>query len=126
MAGHKAERNLRRRHSGSGGHSEAIAQEWSPWQVRIALRPLDQPGPGRTGAADRAGAFEEFRGEVKLVRSPFSRIAEVVQELGIPKVDGVLADLGVSSMQLDQARAGIFLPRGGPLDMRMGTANGRR
>jgi 16S rRNA (cytosine1402-N4)-methyltransferase len=56
---------------------------------------------------------------VKLVESSFARIAEVVHELGIPGVDGVLADLGVSSMQLDQAARGFSFREAGPLDMRM-------
>ena len=60
-----------------------------------------------------------WKDRVTLVKSPFSRIAEVVQELGIPKVDGVLADLGVSSMQLDQRARGFSFREAGPLDMRM-------
>ena len=60
-----------------------------------------------------------FGARVTLVRARFSRIAEVAQELGIRGVDGVLADLGVSSMQLDQAARGFSFREAGPLDMRM-------
>ena len=67
-------------------------------------------------ARERLKSFGET---VKLVQLPFSRIAEVAQELGIPPVDGVLADLGVSSMQLDQAARGFSFREAGPLDMRM-------
>jgi 16S rRNA (cytosine1402-N4)-methyltransferase len=64
-----------------------------------------------------------WKDRLTLVKSPFSRIAEVAQELGIPKVDGVLADLGVSSMQLDQSARGFSFREAGPLDMRMNAAS---
>ncbi len=63
--------------------------------------------------------LKTFGARVMVVHAPFSRIAEVAQELGIPPVDGVLADLGVSSMQLDQAARGFSFREAGPLDMRM-------
>ena len=63
--------------------------------------------------------LKPWKDRVTLVKSAFSRIAEVAQELGIPKVDGVLADLGVSSMQLDQTARGFSFREAGPLDMRM-------
>ena len=77
---------------------------------------LDQDEQALALAAER---LKKFGTTVKLVESSFSRIAEVVHELGIPGVDGVLADLGVSSMQLDQAARGFSFREAGPLDMRM-------
>jgi len=100
---------------GAGGHSAAIAQR------------LVSGSHGRLISLDRDERALElarenlkpWRDRVTLVKSAFSRIAEVVQELGIPKVDGVLADLGVSSMQLDQRARGFSFREAGPLDMRM-------
>jgi len=56
---------------------------------------------------------------VTLVHAEFSRIGEVAANLGLPPADGVLADLGVSSMQLDEAGRGFSFRASGPLDMRM-------
>jgi 16S rRNA (cytosine1402-N4)-methyltransferase len=97
---------------GAGGHSEAIAERLSSG----TLISLDRDAQ----ALEIAGKnLARFGSRVKCVLSPFSRIAEAVHELGIPKVDGVLADLGVSSMQLDVAERGFSFREAAPLDMRM-------
>ena len=97
---------------GAGGHSAAIAERLKSGK----LISLDRDEQALQLAAER---LKKFGTTVMLVRSSFSRIAEVVHELGIPGVDGVLADLGVSSMQLDQAARGFSFREAGPLDMRM-------
>jgi 16S rRNA (cytosine1402-N4)-methyltransferase len=97
---------------GAGGHSAAIAAKLTSGK----LISLDRDAQAIALAAER---LKKFGTTVKLVESSFSRIAEVVHELGIPGVDGVLADLGVSSMQLDQAARGFSFREAGPLDMRM-------
>jgi len=101
---------------GAGGHSESIAKRLTSGR----LISLDRDAQALELARERLKGFEE---KVTLVQSPFSRIAEVARELGIPPVDGVLADLGVSSMQLDQAERGFSFREAAALDMRMDTAN---
>src|SRR6202165_5596510 len=61
----------------------------------------------------------EFGDKVTLVHANFSQIGEVFAERGLPPADGVLADLGVSSMQLDTGERGFSFRERGPLDMRM-------
>jgi 16S rRNA (cytosine1402-N4)-methyltransferase len=97
---------------GGGGHSEAIARRLTSGR----LISLDRDAQALELARER---LKSFGAKVTLALSPFSRIAEVARELGIPPVDGVLADLGVSSMQLDQAARGFSFREAGPLDMRM-------
>jgi 16S rRNA (cytosine1402-N4)-methyltransferase len=97
---------------GAGGHSEAIARKLTSGR----LISLDRDEQALALGRER---LKSFGPKVTLVRTAFSKIAEAVHELGIPKVDGVLADLGVSSMQLDQAARGFSFREAGPLDMRM-------
>src|SRR5260370_5659420 len=97
---------------GAGGNSAVIAQKLTSGR----LISLDRDAQALELARERLKTFGE---KVTLVPAPFSRIAEVVHELGIPGVDGVLADLGVSSMQLDQAARGFSFREAGPLGMRM-------
>jgi len=100
---------------GAGGHSEAIAERLDSGR----LISLDRDERALQIAQER---LRKFGSKVSCVLSPFSRIVEAAHELGIPKVDGVLADLGVSSMQLDQAARGFSFREAGPLDMRMSDA----
>ncbi|HXE33738.1 MAG TPA: 16S rRNA (cytosine(1402)-N(4))-methyltransferase RsmH, partial [Verrucomicrobiae bacterium] len=101
---------------GAGGHSEAIAARLTSGR----LISLDRDAQALELARER---LKSFGAKVTVVQSPFSKIAEVVQELGIQKVDGVLADLGVSSMQLDQGQRGFSFREAAALDMRMDTAD---
>ena len=97
---------------GAGGHSEAIARKLTSGR----LISLDRDAQALAMAREQ---LKIFGTKVTAVRAPFSRIVEVARELGIPSADGVLADLGVSSMQLDQAARGFSFREAGPLDMRM-------
>jgi 16S rRNA (cytosine1402-N4)-methyltransferase len=97
---------------GAGGHSVAMAERLTSGR----LVSVDRDAQALELARER---LKIFGAKVTLVQAAFSRIAEVVHELEIPGVDGVLADLGVSSMQLDQAARGFSFREAGPLDMRM-------
>src|SRR6266436_3398928 len=102
---------------GAGGHSAAIAERLTSGR----LISVDRDAQALELARER---LKTFGAKVTLAQSAFSRIPEVVQGLGIPPVDGVLADLGVSSMQLDQAARGFSFREAGPLDMRMDEEGG--
>jgi 16S rRNA (cytosine1402-N4)-methyltransferase len=98
--------------AGAAGHSVAIAARLSSGR----LISLDRDAQALQIAQER---LKDLAGRVTLVHQPFSMIAAAVHGLGIAKVDGVLADLGVSSMQLDRAERGFSFREAGPLDMRM-------
>ncbi|MDT3777516.1 16S rRNA (cytosine(1402)-N(4))-methyltransferase RsmH [Nitrospira sp. MA-1] len=63
--------------------------------------------------------LSEYESSVNIEHGNFSHIKDVVQKSGYEKVDGVVFDLGVSSMQLDQPERGFSFSQSGPLDMRM-------
>jgi 16S rRNA (cytosine1402-N4)-methyltransferase len=96
---------------GAGGYTRAIL-ELAPCRV-LAL--------DRDPEAVQAGhpLTMEFQPALTLVKSEFSALAEVADKLGISPVDGVVLDIGVSSMQIDRAERGFSFLRDGPLDMRM-------
>jgi 16S rRNA (cytosine1402-N4)-methyltransferase len=97
---------------GAGGHSAAIAARLSSGR----LISLDRDAQALQIARER---LNEFTSKVNFVQTAFSKIQEAVRGLGIATVDGVLADLGVSSMQLDRPERGFSFRDAGPLDMRM-------
>ena len=96
---------------GAGGYSRAFLERGAE-VIGFDRDPRVEPH-ARTLAAD-------FPGRFRLVREQFSRLDEALAELGIASVDAVALDIGVSSMQLDEADRGFSFMRDGPLDMRMG------
>ncbi|WP_407188018.1 16S rRNA (cytosine(1402)-N(4))-methyltransferase RsmH [Bradyrhizobium centrosematis] len=97
---------------GAGGYSRAILAV--PGTRLVAI------DRDRTAIAGGAELVEHSAGRLTLVEDRFSNLAEVCAAQGIEAVDGVVMDVGVSSMQLDQAGRGFSFRLDGPLDMRMG------
>jgi 16S rRNA (cytosine1402-N4)-methyltransferase len=106
---------------GAGGHSEAIARKLRSGRLISLDRDAQALELARARWAGSSGT--DWRERVTLVHAAFSKIVEVVRELGIPMVDGVLADLGVSSMQLDRGERGFSFREAAALDMRMDAEN---
>jgi 16S rRNA (cytosine1402-N4)-methyltransferase len=97
---------------GAGGHARAIL---SAADTRVIGIDRDQ-----SAVAGGFGLVEEAAGRLVLVEDRFSNLDAVAHSQGHDAVDGVLLDLGVSSMQLDEAERGFSFRHDGPLDMRMG------
>jgi 16S rRNA (cytosine1402-N4)-methyltransferase len=97
---------------GLGGHSGEIAAKLTTGK----LIGMDRDAQALEIARDR---LKEFADKVTLVHANFDEIDSVVKGMNLPPADGVLADLGVSSMQLDQPERGFSFRAAGPLDMRM-------
>jgi 16S rRNA (cytosine1402-N4)-methyltransferase len=102
---------------GSGGHTRAILEA-----ANCQVIALDRD---QTAVALGAGLVAATRGRLVLVEERFSHLDRATQRLGFDALDGVLLDLGVSSMQLDEAERGFSFRRDGPLDMRMGGSRQR-
>lgn len=102
---------------GLGGHSEALLDS----NPNLVLIGIDRDLDAITKAQNRLAKFEN---RVKLNHAIFDEITEVVNSFGFTKVDGILFDLGVSSMQLDQSDRGFSYSQDAPLDMRMDRSTG--
>jgi 16S rRNA (cytosine1402-N4)-methyltransferase len=97
---------------GAGGYSRAILG--TPGTRVIGI---DRDRSAITGGFD---LVDDSDGRLTLVEDRFSNLIEICTAQGIAAVDGVVMDVGVSSMQLDQGERGFSFRLGGPLDMRMG------
>jgi 16S rRNA (cytosine1402-N4)-methyltransferase len=98
---------------GLGGHAEALLEAYP----RVRLTAIDRDPEALRRAGERLG---RFAGRVTFVQGRHEELIEILKQQGIGPVSGVLADLGVSSMQLDDATRGFSFRFEGPLDMRMG------
>jgi 16S rRNA (cytosine1402-N4)-methyltransferase len=103
---------------GGGGHSREILSRLGP---RGRLISIDRDPEALARSRQWAS---EHSDRVTLVRGDFCNIASLLGELGVSSVCGILADLGVSSRQLDKAERGFSFMREGPLDMRMDPDSG--
>ncbi|MBL9024753.1 MAG: 16S rRNA (cytosine(1402)-N(4))-methyltransferase RsmH [Myxococcales bacterium] len=101
---------------GAGGHSEAILRVSGTKVIG-----LDRDPSALALASER---LERFGARFRAVKAEFGDVASVLGEIGVTGVDGILADVGVSSMQLDQAERGMSFRHDGPLDMRMDPTSG--
>ena len=97
---------------GTAGHTLEIARRLTTGRVLG----LDRDPQALEIARERLMQYEK---RVVLVHAEFSQIGEVARELALPPLDGVLADLGVSSLELDSPERGFSFRWAGPLDMRM-------
>jgi len=96
---------------GAGGYSRALLEVAGTRVIGIDR--------DRTAIAGGFDLVERSDGRLTLVEDRFSNLAEVCVEQGVDAVDGVVMDVGVSSMQLDEAARGFSFRLDGPLDMRM-------
>jgi 16S rRNA (cytosine1402-N4)-methyltransferase len=97
---------------GLGGHSEAILER----AENIRLIGIDQDPEAIELARERLARFGD---RVRIFHANFSEIGDVLKEAKIEQVDGILADLGVSSLQFDSGERGFSFRFDAPLDMRM-------
>ena len=103
--------------AGGAGHSSAIASRLGESGRLLAL---DQDETAVRVATERLSVFGE---RARVVRSNLREVESVCRTLGIPSIDGMLMDLGVSSYQLDTAERGFSYQADAPLDMRMDVRN---
>ncbi len=98
---------------GGGGHSNEICKRLGESGRLIGI---DQDAAAIAAAGERLSVHGD---KVTIVRSNYSKMPEIIHELGLSGVDGIVLDLGVSSYQLDNAERGFTYREDVPLDMRM-------
>ena len=102
---------------GLGGHAEALLQRFP----HATLVGLDRDQAALDLSARRLAPYQ---GRIHLVHAIYDRMPAVLADLGLERVEGILFDLGVSSMQLDDAERGFSYSQDAPLDMRMDQSTG--
>jgi len=98
---------------GLGGHARALLSAGNQVQQLLGI---DRDAEALIRANER---LADFQGRYHLVHANFAEIGEIATQKGVQSCQGILADLGVSSLQFDSADRGFSFQREGPLDMRM-------
>lgn len=101
---------------GMGGHTEALLE-----RTPARVIGLDRDPEALRRSGERLAEFSE---RIELVHAVYDELPDVLHRLGVAKVQGVLFDLGVSSLQLDEAARGFSYAQDAPLDMRMDPTRG--
>ncbi len=96
---------------GAGGYSKAILEK-----ANCKIYAIDRDPNVKKIVADLA---EKFPGRIEFVFGCFGNIRQLLKDKEVDKIDGLVLDIGVSSMQLDNAERGFSFKQDGPLDMRM-------
>ena len=104
--------------TGGGGHSLGILKRLGEGGVLLCFDKDEEA----LAAADKKLKTCTTKASYRLIKSDFSHIRERMQQEGIGQADGILADFGVSSYQLDENKRGFGYMQDGPLDMRMDAA----
>ena len=100
--------------AGGGSHSAEIARRMKGQGILVSI---DKDGAALAACMERKDAFAGINWMP--VKSDYKDIDDIIRSLKIAMVDGIMADLGVSSYQLDTAERGFSYMKNGPLDMRM-------
>ncbi|MEY3346261.1 MAG: hypothetical protein RLZZ581_1055 [Actinomycetota bacterium] len=102
---------------GWGGHSLALLEKFP----NLKIVGLDRD---KTAIAKASSRLSEYSDRITIVHAVYDEMPEVLNSLGLKNVDGILFDLGVSSMQLDQTERGFSYSQDAQLDMRMDQSKG--